>query len=494
MKLYEKLKKYGQYDYYPFHMPGHKRNLTMLPKWNPYEMDITEIDGFDNLHDAQEILADTMKEIANFRGAEDSFLLINGTTCGLLAGISACVERGSEVIVARNCHKAVYHGIFLNELKPHYIYPPIHRDHGINGGISPEKIKNMLISYPNTKLVILTSPTYEGVVSDIKQIAKVVHSYGIPLLVDQAHGAHFGIEETFPKSAVELGADIVVESVHKTLPAFTQTALLHLQGDIVKKEKIKQYLGIFETSSPSYLMMAGIEWCEEFCKKEKLGAFVSYVSRLKKLRRKISELTYIFLMDESEMCGAMDGVAYDIGKLVIGVKNNVISGQELADILLEKYHLQIEMASLHYVIAMTSVMDTQEGFDRLLQALMEIEKDIEKQVLGMEKKVEENVSNTEFSKQFYENEMVYTPYEADGKEKKTIVLEEAINGIVGDYVYLYPPGIPLLVPGERISESMVEFIKKCRREGLSVKGVCDGNIKVIDCNFYSVITESVGTE
>ena len=454
MKLYEKLKKYGQSNYYPFHMPGHKRNLTMLPKWNPYEMDITEIDGFDNLHDAQEILADTMKEIANFRGAEDSFLLINGTTCGLLAGISACVERGSEVIVARNCHKAVYHGIFLNELKPHYIYPPIHRDHGINGGISPEKIKNMLISYPNTKLVILTSPTYEGVVSDIKQIAKVVHSYGIPLLVDQAHGAHFGIEETFPKSAVELGADIVVESVHKTLPAFTQTALLHLQGDIVKKEKIKQYLGIFETSSPSYLMMAGIEWCEEFCKKEKLGAFVSYVSRLKKLRRKISELTYIFLMDESEMCGAMDGVAYDIGKLVIGVKNNVISGQELAD----------------------------------------IEKDIEKQVLGMEKKAEENVSNTEFSKQFYENEMVYTPYEADGKEKKTIVLEEAINGIVGDYVYLYPPGIPLLVPGERISESMVEFIKKCRREGLSVKGVCDGNIKVIDCNFYSVITESVETE
>ena len=121
MKLYEKLKKYGQSDYYPFHMPGHKRNLTMLPKWNPYEMDITEIDGFDNLHDAQEILADTMKEIANFRGAEDSFLLINGTTCGLLAGSSACVERGSEVIVARNCHKAVYHGIFLNELKPHYL-------------------------------------------------------------------------------------------------------------------------------------------------------------------------------------------------------------------------------------------------------------------------------------------------------------------------------------------------------------------------------------
>lgn len=504
MKLYEKLQQYAQSDYYPFHMPGHKRNIAMLPKWNPYEMDITEIDGFDNLHDAEEILAQVMKEIATFRGAEESFLLINGTTCGLLAGISSCVQRGDEVLVARNCHKAVYHGIFLNGLVPHYIYPPIHPQFGANGGISPEKIKNMLITYPNTKLVILTSPTYEGVVSDIEEIAKVVHSFGIPLLVDQAHGAHFGMHEAFPKTAIYSGADLVVESVHKTLPAFTQTALLHVQGDLVDRGKVKKYLGIFETSSPSYPMMAGIEWCEEFCKKERDGAFAKYVKNLVAFREEIEKLEYIELF-----LGELDAFDYDIGKLVIGIKNQLMTGQQLYEILLNKYHLQMEMASLNYVIAMTSVMDTEEGFSRLLKALQDINEEIEK---GMEQagvkeiadiQLEEgkkgngfcfsgsselnivlnndkNVNNRfQYSFEVIKNEMIYPPYEAENLSRKKILFQESKGKVAGNYVYLYPPGIPLLVPGERIEETLIEQVEECQKEGLNVKGIVDGMIEVI---------------
>lgn len=543
MKLYEKLQQYAQSDYYPFHMPGHKRNIAMLPKWNPYEMDITEIDGFDNLHDAEEILAQVMKEIATFRGAEESFLLINGTTCGLLAGISSCVQRGDEVLVARNCHKAVYHGIFLNGLVPHYIYPPIHPQFGANGGISPEKIKNMLITHPNTKLVILTSPTYEGVVSDIEEIAKVVHSFGIPLLVDQAHGAHFGMHEAFPKSAISCGADLVVESVHKTLPAFTQTALLHVQGDLVDRGKVKKYLGIFETSSPSYPMMAGIEWCEEFCEKEQKGAFAKYVKKLVALREEIKKLEYIELFDIKScngefngfkknveqfgtkvnidkeknieqidvevFLGELDAFDYDIGKLVIGIKNQLMTGQQLYDILLNRYHLQMEMASLNYVIAMTSVMDTEEGFSRLLKALQDINKEIEK---GMEQasvkeiadiQLEEgkkgngfcfsgsselnivlndnkNVNNRfQYSFEVIKNEMVYPPYEAENLPHKKILFQESKGKVAGNYVYLYPPGIPLLVPGERIEETLIEQVEECQKEGLNVKGIVDGMIEII---------------
>ena len=199
-KLYDKLKQYSKSDHYPFHMPGHKRRVDKLPDIYPYALDITEIDGFDNLHDAQDILKETMEQIADFRGADQSFLVVNGSTAGLLAAISACVSKGDDIIVARNCHKAVYNAIYLNELHPQYIYPQFFDELGINGGILCGELDKMLITFKENPVVVLTSPTYEGVVSDIESIAKVVHKRGGILIVDQAHGAHFGMGQQFPKS------------------------------------------------------------------------------------------------------------------------------------------------------------------------------------------------------------------------------------------------------------------------------------------------------
>lgn len=488
-KLYEKLENYKKDNIYPFHMPGHKRNLAMLPKWNPYEMDITEIDGFDSLHDANDILKGVMDGIAQLRGAEESFLLINGTTCGLLAGIRACVKHGAEVLVARNCHKSVYHGILLNGLVPHYIYPPIHSKFGANGGISPKKIEEMLITHPKIQLVIITSPTYEGVASDVKEIAKVVHKAGIPLLVDQAHGAHFGMEDSFPQSAIQCGADLVVESVHKTLPAFTQTALLHVQGKLVDKERVKKCLGIYETTSPSYPLMAGIEWCEAFCERERYGAFLQYANRLQKLRKQMEQLTYIQLMCKQDMCGSLYGMDYDMGKLVFGAKNGILTGKQLYQILLEEYGLQMEMASLEYVIAMTSVMDTEEGFQRLLLALQEIDQRIGTGLLAGEKQerdlssLEEKETNAFYfdtkEEDLFQTERVYTPFETENFDVKMVELEDSKERIAGDFVYLYPPGIPLLVPGERISKKLLGFIKECMEKELPVKGIVHGKITVV---------------
>lgn len=478
MKLYEKLERYKEDNIYPFHMPGHKRNLLALPKWNPYEMDITEIDGFDNLHDANGILREVMDNIAQFRCAEESFLLINGTTCGLLAGIRACTEPGAEVLVARNCHKAVYHGIMLNNLIPRYIYPPVQGEFGVNCGISPKKIEEMLIKYPKIQLVILTSPTYEGVVSDIREIAKVVHRKNIPLFVDQAHGAHFGMQDIFPESALSCGADLVVESVHKTLPAFTQTALLHVQGSLADRERVKKCLGIYETSSPSYLFMAGIEWCEEFCEKERKGAFLQYSNRLQELRDKISELKNIELLGKHQVCENMYGIDYDMGKIVFRAKNGVLTGTGLYDILLEEYGLQMEMASSEYVIAMTSVMDTEEGFKRLFSALREIDEKIQK---GYYDKSEnsEIFSFQSASSKLFETNMIYTPFSAERLPVEMVKLQDSEGKIAGDYVYMYPPGIPLFVPGERISKMLLEFIEQCMEKGLPIKGIKDEKIKVV---------------
>lgn len=475
MKLYDKLNYYAKTDAYPFHMPGHKRRIDVMPKWNPYAMDITEIDGFDNLHDAQEILKDTMDEIAAFRGAEESYLLINGTTAGLLSAISACVSHRDEILIARNCHKAVYHGIFLNELCPHYSYPQISDKLWINCGIISENIEKMLIKYPKIRLVVVTSPTYEGVVSDIESIAKIVHSHGIPLLVDQAHGAHFGMQEDFPKSALEQGADLVVESVHKTLPAFTQTALLHVQGNLVDRSRLKQFLGIYQTSSPSYVMMSGIAWCMDYCQKERKSAFSQYAKQLYQLRKQLEQLPMLVLYDGKKEAKDAAVFDYDMGKIVFGVKDNLFTGAELYSYLREVHHLEMEMASMSYVIAMTSVMDTKEGLERLFVAAKDInDKAIKRKEMGQNLKASHSMRPPD-----KQNKYILSPYEADQKAGRKISFLQAAGKIAKDYVYLYPPGIPLLVPGEEITEEMISYVQACEAQGLSVKGIKEETIWIV---------------
>lgn len=504
--LYEKLQQLEINGKYPFHMPGHKRNTELLPKWNPYAMDLTEIDGFDNLHDAQEILADTMQEIADFRQAEESFLLVNGSSGGLLAGISACVSHGDEMILARNCHKAVYHAILVNELTPSYIYPQFSHNLGINGGIYRKKVKKMLISHPNAKVLVLTSPTYEGVVSDIEGIVEEAHLHGIPVLVDQAHGAHFGMGEQFPRSAVTYGADIVVESVHKTLPAFTQTALLHVQGNLVDREKLRFYLSVFQTSSPSYVLMAGIDWCMEFCKKEKTQ-FLLYEERLGRLRAEISRLDHIVLFDGELTSKEFAAKDYDTGKLVFGVKDRIFSGQWLYEHLREDYGLEMEMASLNYVIAMTSVMDREEGFQKLLHALEEINElakqkadeteekncvnNSDKRVIGHAERIREREGvltlhmgngNWENSDQDGACVQSLSPYEAWSRPGKMVLFSDSEGEIAKSMISLYPPGIPLIVPGEQISGVLIAYVLECEKQGLQVKGLTEKKIQVVDGN------------
>ena len=477
-KLYDKLKQYSKSDHYPFHMPGHKRRVDKLPDIYPYALDITEIDGFDNLHDAQDILKETMEQIADFRGADQSFLVVNGSTAGLLAAISACVSKGDDIIVARNCHKAVYNAIYLNELHPQYIYPQFFDELGINGGILCGELYKMLITFKENPVVVLTSPTYEGVVSDIESIAKVVHKRGGILIVDQAHGAHFGMGQQFPKSAIDFGADIVIESVHKTLPAPTQTALLHVKGERVNCQNLKKFLGIYQTSSPSYPMMAAISWCMDYCKRESGKEFVRYEERLRKIRRKISSLDMIELFDvtaEKEHLAAAD---YDFGKLVFGVREGLYSGIRLYDWLREKYHLQMEMASGKYVIAMTSVMDTEEGLQRLFHALEEIN-DLALFEKRRSEKDKGNKSEKKLEWKSIENVRMYSPYEAGTMFAENVEISLAKDKVAAEYVYLYPPGIPLIVPGEMWSETLISYVEACLEQGLNVKGVEDGKVSVV---------------
>ena len=218
--LYERLKNYGESDHYGFHMPGHKRQTGIPGMEKLYQIDVTEIEGFDDLHHPRGILKEAQERAARVFQAEETHFLINGSTVGILSALAGVTRRGDTVLVARNCHKSVYHAIYMKELKPVYLYPGFDQETGLNTQISPEDVRRALKADSTIRAVVIVSPTYEGIVSDVEKIGEEAHARGIPLIVDEAHGAHFGFHPYFPGNSNTKGADLVVQSLHKTLPSF----------------------------------------------------------------------------------------------------------------------------------------------------------------------------------------------------------------------------------------------------------------------------------
>lgn len=478
--LYKNLVEYSKSDYYPLHMPGHKRNVEMIEGENPYSYDITEIEGFDNLHNPQGILRIAKEEAAGFYESDKTYFLINGSSCGILSAICGLTKRGDKILVARNCHKSVYNAIYLNELTPVYIVPEYIEKYGINGGISPEKVADLLSINRDIKAVVITSPTYEGVVSDVKAIADIAHGAGIPLIVDEAHGAHFGMHRNLPKSALMEGADVVIQSLHKTLPSLTQTALLHVKSQIVDVREIERYLAIYQTSSPSYVLISSIDECINRIKSDGMLLFEPYMKRMEILGNYISKLTELKIVGR-DIIGENAVYDFDISKVVISVRGSSYSGKKVYDEMLEKFHLQLEMASRDYAIAMTSVMDTEEGILRLFTAMTEIDRDM--RIYGKDK-MPIKIVDYAMSKPTVAESI----YKAVQSEKEEVSLGyEAVGKISAEYVYLYPPGVPVLAPGEVITTEIIKLLESYEYCGLEICGnEKSGRIKVIKEDFKRI--------
>lgn len=468
-QLLKSLREYADSDHLPMHMPGHKRCMGEIG--NPYFIDITEIDGFDDLHHAEGILADAQKRAADLYHAEETHYLVNGSTAGVLAAVSGCTTFGGKLLMARNCHRSAYHAAFLKGLHVEYLYPQSMGSMGINGKILPKDVDNMLQSSPDTESVLLTSPTYDGIVSDIRQIADCVHGYGIPLIVDEAHGAHFHWHESFPDTALTEGADIVIESLHKTLPAFTQTGVLHARYGLVKEELLTWSLQTYQSSSPSYLLMAGAERCFSYLLGEGRKEMQRYVSDLEWFRQEMKGLKALRLFESQWK---------EPSKLVIATDRTPVRGRDLADRLRETYHIETEMSCGDYVIAMTSVADERKSFERLAEALQEIDGELteklDRQAFG---NVELTAGKNSFCYDCHRPEPGVYSCEAAYLPKRRVPLAEAAGELAAEPVYPYPPGIPLLVEGERISQEMVEQLKRAVRQQISVHGVTDGFINIL---------------
>ena len=508
--VYEKLAAYGASDFYAFHMPGHKRLMGEFE--NPFQIDITEIDGFDDLHHPENdgVLTEAQRRAAQVFGAGETHFLVNGSTAGILSAISGCTKYGGTLLMARNCHRSAYHGAELRGAKTVYLYPQYIPELGINGAILPEDVENALQKpiiekkqqadgktekdsggdreknriQTDIQAVMIVSPTYDGVCSDVRRIAGICHRYGVPLIVDQAHGAHFPFSKYFPEDAVSAGADVVIQSVHKTLPAMTQTALLHVQGEIANRERIRKFLSIYQSSSPSYVLMASIDACVDLIERDGEELFAKHVRELKNFRESCRELKWLYLAGlDSEKDGIWQLEAklaefgqtadFDRSKLLISARRaNLagagLTGEELSRILRERYHIQMEMSGPDYVVGIAGIADSEEGFGRLEEALHELDQDMDEKIpVGVNTADKVSAKSNALPRL----KAVLTIGEAAEAEGACRPLAACEGAVAGNYVYLYPPGIPVLAPGERVTEELLKCIEEWLEAGYEVHGL-----------------------
>ena len=472
--LFDKLKETGDSGIYPYHMPGHKRRACGRLSRDLCGADITEIDGFDNLHQPRGMLLELQQKAAALYGAEESFYLVNGSTAGILSAVSAALPRGGHILMARNCHKCVYHAVYLRKLNVSYLMPPLMDGWDLFDSVTPQQVKAALEPEADIGAVLLVSPTYEGRISDVRVIAEIAHKKGIPLIVDEAHGAHLGFGEGISENSCQAGADLVIHSVHKTLPALTQTALLHVNGALIDRSYLKRFLHIYQTSSPSYLLMASIDNALRFVEQEGRTAFQGFEKNYRNMVESLAACRrlHVLLPERGRQ---------DVGKLVISVKGTGMSGRELYDTLLTRYGLQLEMASESYALAMFTVNDTEQGYERMTRALLELDGEL----VSAGNASLSGIAEFPYGESLICKDDDGIPLaEAWDMEKVELPLDESVGHYAGEFVNLYPPGVPILVPGEHITEGMCGRIQSWVESGLAVQGieVKDGSI------FVSVLT------
>lgn len=462
--LLERLEAHEKAGYLSLHMPGHKENQALAPYLARLGagLDITELPGFDDLHQPEGVLKDAMDRAAALWGSRKSYYQVNGSTGGLLAAVRAATHRGDPVLVARHCHKAVYHALELCGLEPIFLLPPMEPTFGLAGSLPPELVEQALEAHPEVKLVIYPSPTYDGVISDTAGICAVAHARGIPVLVDEAHGAHLGFHAAFPPGAMQQGADLAVASLHKMLPSLTQTAILHASGRLVPIPQVARQTGIFQTSSPSYLLLASMDGCVRLLEEKREELFEGWVRRLREFDEKIRGLKHLRCLGHGAEVGASyQGIfALDPAKLLLSTQGSALTGVTLMKRLREEYQIELEMALDHYAVAMTGLGTDDTMPDRLARALLALDEEA-----GACQEPPEPLASlyTLPPRRCSLEEAVQAP-------GGLTFLYDGMGKISGEYLWAYPPGIPLLAPGEEITTPVVETVEALYQAGVRLIG------------------------
>ncbi|MEG2812666.1 MAG: aminotransferase class V-fold PLP-dependent enzyme [Clostridium sp.] len=455
--IMDSLIRYSKENNIRFHMPGHKGRTLSSPNMDLfrdiYNIDLTEVEGTDNLHCPEGSIKQSQEMAADIYDANSSYYLVNGSTSGIYAMIGTVAGFGDTIIVQRNCHRSVFMGCYMNNIQGVWVAPRIIEEFNIASCVTPEDIEKAAKENPYARAIVITSPTYYGTCADIKGISTIAKKYNMKLLVDGAHGAHFPFSDKMPSSAIMQGADMEVISTHKTLPSLTQTAMLNV-SDSIDKNKLRFMLSLYQSTSPSYILMASIE------------AGISYMSENgnKDIDRVI---TYIedFKASIPSSYKVLDNQNGDRLRLVIKCP---LGGKVTEGILREEYNIQVEMADINNIVVIGSVFDCEEDYKALLNALINIDS-------------REDVYNTNTFIDGFDYSSTSKISIREGFEGKSIEikLSDAIGKISATMLSPYPPGIPVLLPGEEITRSKLDSLYRAIENNIQINGLDDLNTKCI---------------
>ncbi|NCB91308.1 MAG: aminotransferase class V-fold PLP-dependent enzyme [Clostridia bacterium] len=467
-----------------FKIPGHRYERGISPRWTKwtgegiFRFDLTEAEGLDDLHCPEGVIREAQELAAEVFCAKKTYFLVNGTTCGNEAMVMSCVGDGEEIMVPRNAHKSVLMGLILCGAKPVYLMPQIDEKTGLCGCITPQEVERGFKEHPGCKGVFLVNPTYYGVCSDIESISRVCHEHGALLLVDEAHGGHlyFNREKKgtgeLPRGAILQGADMCAQSMHKVTGSLTQSSLLHVGSEQVDTGRLESNLHLVQSTSPSYLLMTSLDAARYELALHGDDMLAHTLELSQNARERINQIPGIKCYGREIIGQAVFDL--DTTRLVISADSLGISGFDLADRLYEEFGVGLELSDEKHVVAIVTYANTMEDVDRLVTALEGISSDLN----GRKRE-----GNAQFSKpvlwDFSLPEYVLSPRTAYFSKKKKIKWEDAEGKIAGEALIPYPPGIPLINPGERINRQVWSYMERYRKMGLHFHGPEDKLLETI---------------
>lgn len=457
-----------------FHIPGHKKGTGIDPEFrsfigdNALSIDLINIGPLDDLHSPKGIIKQAQELAAEAFGADHTFFSVQGTSGAIMTMIMTVCGPGDKIIVPRNVHKSVMSAIVFSGAIPIFIHPEIDEKLGISHGITTDAVEKALEQNPDAKGVLVINPTYFGVSADLRKIVEIAHSYNVPVLVDEAHGVHIHFHEDLPLSAMQAGADMAATSVHKLGGSMTQSSILNIKEGLVSPKRVQSIISMLTTTSTSYLLLASLDVARRRLVMEGRELIGETIRLAESIRKRINEIGHLYCVGP-EILGRKATFDYDPTKLIISIKELGITGYEAEKWLREKYNIEVELSDLYNLLCIVTPGDTQEEGDILVKALQDLSNEFHAQ----SEKIHAQVVLPDIPL------LALTPRDAFYADTEIIPFAESEGRIIAEFVMVYPPGIPIFIPGEIITEENLRYIKMNIEAGLPVQGPEDDELKMI---------------
>lgn len=458
-----------------FHIPGHKKGTGIDPAFrdfignNALSIDLINIGPLDDLHHPHGIIQQAQELAAEAFGADHTFFSVQGTSGAIMTMVMSVCKPGDKIIVPRNVHKSIMSAIIFSGATPIFIHPAIDKKLGISHGITTDAVRKALEAHPDAKGLLVINPTYFGIAANLKEIVDIAHSYDIPVLVDEAHGVHIHFHDDLPMSAMQAGADMAATSVHKLGGSMTQSSILNIKEGLVSAKHVQAIISMLTTTSTSYLLLASLDCARRQLATKGKELAEKVIGLAGMARKRINEIPNLYCVGE-EILGTKATYDYDPTKLIISVKDLGLTGYEVEVWLREHYTIEVELSDLYNILCIVTPGDTEAEIDILVEALRDLSLSRNETTSSI-KALEVHVPNIPL--------LALSPRDAFYSEVEVVPIEETVGRIIAEFVMVYPPGIPILIPGEIISKENVDYIKENLEVGLPVQGPEDPELKTI---------------